>query len=286
MLRESVTLPFTSVVSYHTNPLTCGVAKFGKLLAERLGVPFVGWRESSGWGDLPLVSLKCSELSVSECLSFVARVDSPFGVFWHDSGNLPITESAEYVFYADPSLGYPGFWCPSLIEAKKRHVRLFSFGMAHKLQVEKYRRVRQLLDDAQQPFHLRVSVGLHEGTSLDGAEKHFDALKDIMGSENVTVLGILSDDAVSEELNASDYVLAFFEKGVRANNTTVHAALEHGCSVITTHDTQSPEILWHVTRDISTMTTWPDRKILQSYSWDRLIQQMAKICAASQSAPA
>lgn len=264
--------------------MTCGVAKFNAELAKRLGVPFLPSNMSAG--DFPLFSYKWSEVLADPVADYIynrVRATKRYGVFWHDSGAAGISLGATHVFYADPSLGSPGLWCPSLIEAKKRPVRLFSFGMAHKLQVLKYNRVRQLLDAAQQPFHLRVSVGLHEGTSLDGAEKHFDALKDIMGPKNVTILGILSDDAVREELHAADYVLAFFEKGVRANNTTVHAALEHGCSVITNHDEQSPEILWQVTRDITAMREWPDRKPLQAYSWERLITEMEKVCARSRS---
>lgn len=273
-----MSLPFTSVVGYHMNPLTCGVAKFNAELARRLGVPMcplLGERDE--WGDYPLLSLKYSE--------FIGRVGwsypRNYGVFWHDAGAPLISRSASIVFYADPSLGSPGLWCPSLIPARKQLIRLFSFGMAHKLQTEKYRRVRELLDAAQLPYHLRVSVGLHEGTSLDGAEKHFDALKAIMGPEHVTILGILSDEAVSEELHAADYVLAFFENGLRANNTTVHAALETGCEVVTNHDKFTPRELSAATWPIHDMDDWP--QCYTSFTWDNLIRQMEALCAASRS---
>jgi hypothetical protein len=176
-------MKFTSVVSLHTNPTQCGVAKFGKQLADRLGIPFVPLH-GGGWGTSPLFSLKWSEVlnspdaSVLELRSYARHSGKylEFGVFWHDAGDERVTAGAKHVFYADPSLGSPGLWCPSLITPRKSPARLFSFGMAHKLQTDKYRRVRELLDKAEQPYHLRVSVGLHEGTSLDGAEKHFDAL--------------------------------------------------------------------------------------------------------------
>jgi hypothetical protein len=286
-------MKFTSVVSYHTNPMTCGVAKFSAELARRLNVPFVGLSAVHRWGGFPLLSLKMAE--VGEVWGHRPWVQTPFGVFWHDAGLKYVTDSAAVVFYADPSLGSPGLWCPSLITPRKRPVRLFSFGMAHKLQTDKYRRVRELLDAAGERYHLRVSVGLHEGTSLDGAEKHFDALRDIMGAENVTILGILSDEAVSEELESADCLIAFFEKGVRANNTTIHAAINACLPVVTNHDAESP--LWIVrgTADISTMSTWPERYWLQAasacvavdahdrYSWDGLLKEMKGVCEKSES---
>lgn len=280
--------PFTSVVSLHTNPRTCGVAKFGRELAQRLRVPFCGLE--GDWGRSPLLSLKWSELTDSYDVAFIrARcLIKTYGLFWHDAGDQAVIDNlasrAQHVFYADPSLGSPGLWCPSLLTARKRPVRLFSWGMAHKLQPDRYRRVRELLAD--HPFHLRVSVGLHEGTTLDGAEKHFDQLKDILGPENVTILGLLSDDAVAEELQNADTVLAFFEQGVRANNTTVHAALDAGKRVITNHDANTPAPFRMATLDVNALTAWPaaNRSAVAAYSWDNLIKEMERLCVRSASA--
>jgi hypothetical protein len=281
-------MKFSSVVSYHTNVRGCGVANFSKQLAGRLGIPFVGFDDE--WGMAPLFSLKWSELTPDDrdkwrdAITYVWDLGSEVSVFWHDQGDEAVTNCAEHVFYADPSLGSPGLWCPSLITPRKRPMRLFSFGMATRLQTDKYTRVRELLDAAGERYHLRVSVGIHEGTSLDGAEKHFDALRDIMGPEHVTILGILSDDAVSEELHAADYVLAFFEKGVRANNTTVHAALEHGRRVITNTDIDSPEAFAANTLDIGSIRQWPtplDWKYL--FSWEHLLGAMKGVCDKSRS---
>lgn len=279
-----MTLPFTSVVSLHTNPLTCGVGKFSRQLAQRIGVPFAGLYEPERWGGHPMWSLKWSE--VVESMTPALEWPDTFSVFWHDAGQSWITRRATHVFYGDPSLGSPGLWCPSLITPRPRPVRLFSFGMASKLQTERYRTVQKLLADANQPYHLRVSVGLHEGTSLDGAEKHFDALKDIMGDQHVTILGILSDDAVSEELYAADYVLAFFEKGLRANNTTVHAALEHGVDVISNCEIDSLHPLALMVRNIDAIAEWPKPgfgKFHSFYSWDNLISEMKGVCDKSKS---
>ena len=252
--------------------MTCGVAKFSAELAKRLDVPFVGFGDSCG--DRPLLSLKWSEIASVPGL----KVPRHYSVFWHDSGSPYLTKHATHVFYADPSLGSPGLWCPSLITPRPRPVRLFSFGMAHKLQTDKYQRARELLDAAGKRYHLRVSVGLHEGTSLSDATQHFDALKDIMGEENVTILGILSDDAVSEELSNADYVLAFFEKGLRANNTTVHAALDVGKNVVTNHDKDTPLLLKMSTWNVTAAGHWPRPAAMGAYSWEHLIEDMRKEC--------
>ena len=275
-------LPFTSVVSYHTNVFGCGVARFGEQLAKRLSVPFVATSQVSRWGRFPLLSLKASEMAMVDRIALLAKVGGAFGVFWHDKGEEAVTDCASIVFYADPSLGSPGLWCPSLLTpTKPRTVRLFSFGMAHKLQTQHYAKVRQLLDAAGLRYHLRVSVGLHEGTSLSDATKHFDTLHDVMGAENVTILGILSDDAVAEELQNADYVLAFFEKGLRANNTTVHAALERGCLVITNWDEDTRGLLRLDTLNIGDLDVWPMHGT--AFGWDALIEAMKGVCENSKS---
>jgi hypothetical protein len=281
-------MQFTSVVSLHTNTVGCGVAKFSAELAKRLGVPFVSVFRRELWGAFPLLSLKWSEVEESDySMDFIGRhVAKPFGLFWHDRGSGVLSSIASHVFYADPSLGPNGLFCPSLLEpVKPRAVKLFSFGMAHKLQPQGYERVKELLDAAGLRYHLRVSVGLHEGTSLSDATKHFDALKEILGPEHVTILGILSDEAVNLELQDCDHVLAFFETGVRANNTTVHAALQAGKSVITNHDAQTPGFLKAATRDIVTRQAW-ESSIPYHYSWENLIARMEQIYAATVNRPA
>jgi hypothetical protein len=280
-----MSLPFTSVVSYHTSEYGCGVAKFGKLLAEKLGVPFISL--DGRWGAFPLVSLKWSEVtdepeyrfSIREYLSERSKEGLKHGVFWHDRGDQSvldnISSAASVIYHADPSLGPNGLWCPSLLTpSKPRTVKLFSFGMAHKLQTQHYAKVRQLLDAAGLDYQLRVSVGLHEGTSLSDATQHFDALYEVMGRDKVTILGILSDDAVQEELHSADYVLAFFKDGVRLNNTTVHAALDAGCDVIT----NGTPIL--NTMSLDYLDAWPSR--YNPCDWEHLITRMTEIYAATQ----
>jgi hypothetical protein len=251
------------------NPFTCGVAKFNQELAKRLGIPCVGFYGICG--PHPLLSLKWSEIT-----DVRAHLPDVFSVFWHDAGAEWVTARAKAVYYADPSLGSPGLWCPSLLPPPApRVVRLFSFGMAHKLQTAPYAKVRSLLERAGVDYRLRVSVGIHEGTSLDDATQHFDALREIMGAEKVTVVGILSDEAVAEELRDADYVLAFFEQGLRANNTTVQAAVAAGCEVLSNLDALTPQPMARLVADPMRWTRWPFRERVETpYTWDALVARL------------
>jgi hypothetical protein len=71
---------------------------------------------------------------------------------------------------------------------------------------------------------------------------------------------------------------------VRANNTTVHAALEHGCRVISNIDDDSPEFFAANLLDIVRIARWPkplDWTYL--YSWEHLLGAMSGVCARSKS---
>lgn len=271
MLRSGgVALPFSSVVSLHTNEFGCGVAKFSKELARHLGVPFVGLRDCiAGGSRFPLFSLKMSELDMMPYSLF----DGEYGVFWHDVGDHRITRQAKIVYHADPSLGPNGLWCPSLLTpSKPRTVRLFSFGMAGRLQLDQFEDVKALLQVAGLDYQLRVSSGLHEGTSLADAMHGFDDLSTLMGPDRVTFLGILSDAALLEEIHAADYVLSFFKGGVKANNTTVHAALDAGAKVITNGCLRDAI-------NLDELQGWPMKP--SPYSWGHLIASMERIYAKS-----
>lgn len=270
-------MKFSSVVSLHTNPYGCGVAKFGAELAKRLSIPFVGI--NGPWGHAPLFSLKWSEPNPMQQDLLVREIiqHGNCSVFWHDIGDPRITKAAKHVFYADPSLGAPGLWCPSLLTpSRPRTVRLFSFGMAGKLQLDHFEDVKALLQVGGFDYHLRVSSGLHEGTSLSDAMRGFDQLRDLMGHDNVTFLGILSDDALLDELHNADYVLAFFKDGVRYNNTTVHAAADAGCRIITNGRPLRKALT------IETMDRWPTHTEY-GWSWEALIEAMRQECEKSES---
>jgi hypothetical protein len=90
----------------------------------------------------------------------------------------------------------------------------------------------------------------------------FDELQDIYG-EHIYFLGYMSDTAVYNYLIDTTFFAAFFDKGVRANNTTVNAAMACGSVVLTNFDAYSPGAFEHMHNVIDihrceTLPTEPD----------------------------
>jgi hypothetical protein len=101
-------------------------------------------------------------------------------------------------------------------------------------------------------------------------------------------LGKLSDVAVFNELRAATFFAAFFEHGVRANNTSVASAMERGAVVITNLDEHSPLELVHMENviDIERCDALPldaptlermslrARELGRARGWDALVEQL------------
>ena len=186
-------------------------------------------------------------------------------------------------------------FCPGTILNPQRFQRtelsVFTFGMAHKIRVPLYRRLRDLLDATGQSYSVYVSTALHENTSFDGSfVVRFEELQSIFNGQ-VYFMGYLSDTAVFNHLMDCTFLAAFFEKGLRANNTTVNAAMEVGCAVITNLDEHSPVGLTHMQNviDINLCDRLPDTEQTQrigraareiahgQYGWDRLVAQLRPV---------
>ena len=103
-------------------------------------------------------------------------------------------------------------------------------------------------------------------------------------------LGNLSDVAVYNRLRESTFFAAFFDRGVRANNTSVAAAMETGAVVITNLDELSPPEYVHGENviDIERCDQLPtDPAVLDAMraravetaakrGWDALVARMAE----------
>jgi glycosyltransferase involved in cell wall biosynthesis len=141
---------------------------------------------------------------------------------------------------------------------------LLTFGMAHKIRSEGYRRLAYLLERDSRTFRLEISTALHEGGTFD--ESFFTVSEEISAafSGNVRFLGFLTDAEVSERLLTVDALVAFFPSGVRENNTTVLSAMSHGCPVISNLDGFSPEWMAHnkTIFDISQLVEFPQKSEL------------------------
>lgn len=277
-------MKFSSVVGYHSDPNRCGVARFNVELAKRLGVPFVGI--DGEWGDHPLLSLKWSEMTGAA----VPR-RPPYTIFWHDAGEPSLTAQAERVFFATD------FACPPApipTYLTRPAIRLFAFGMAHRMQREPYRKIKALIDAIGATFDLRISMALHEGTDIHDALLRCEELEAVVGQGNLKVLGCLSDFALAEELRDAHAVCAFFPQGVRANNTSVHTAMQAGAPVITNLDADSPREFQHgiTVIDLPQLGMWPSYHQLRAvaragqamsqerFSWETFLAKLEAACGS------
>lgn len=303
------------IAGYHLNPWTCGIAKFNDILGRNLEVPVVGIGspELAGYRR-PLLSLKMSEFTEADARQLAEWVEAHAGrfeLFLHAFDGTPMEQrllsAAARVYCGNRELFHglsPSrpdiveLFCPGTLLNPQRfqntELSVFTFGMAHKIRVPLYRRLRDLLDATGKSYSIYVSTALHENTSFDGSFiVRFEELQALFGA-HVYFMGYLSDTAVFNHLVECNYLAAFFEKGLRANNTTVNAAMESGCAVITNLDEHSPQGLVHGKSviDINICDTLPDieqaakigraaRDIAHSqYGWDSLVAQLRQVVQA------
>lgn len=271
------------------------MARFNTELARRFNVPHLPLFSRQS-GEAPLLSLKWAELDDSTRMGLHAWARAHagrFDVFWHDGGDDVVSACAFRCFAGDATFRADalGLWAPPLVVPVTHapfEVSLLTFGMAHKLQTGPYRQVQQLLERANIAPRMRVSVALHEATSLEDVTDHFDTLRDLFGLDRVQVLGVLSDTGLAEALRDADVLLAFFGRGVRANNTTVHAAMAEGCPVLTLLDADSPADYQHgqTVMDLAQLDRWPALWRWQeigangaalhrtTYTWDKFMARL------------
>jgi len=217
-----------AILSYHMNPLCCGVAKFNHALAKRLGVPCAPLTETKY--RHPLLSVKASEIDEWPWLTGV------FDVLWHDRGDPIISALAQRVLYAE-DIG-----CPSTVEGNPTRgaYRVLAFGMSHKLALPHFESLKQRLDREHPDYTIELSTAVHEGNPWDEAlTESTEAMRAIFGSR-LRVLGFLADDALAHVLLDVDAVAAFYVPALRANNTTAWAAIEAGKTLYTNRDEWSP----------------------------------------------
>ncbi len=298
-----------AVVTHHHDGFRSGVARFNELLAERLSVPLYGLADDGleAWAN-SLLSFKAGEMSGAERSALAERLSR---ADWHGEaylheyagldlerailsrarrvhcGNLEIYEQVQSL---NPECEI--VWTPGLLVDRRDfepvEVSVFSFGMAHKLRTDMFRRLRDLLDASRRSYAVYVSAANHETSSLEDAQAVFEELHEIF--PGLYFLGNLSDVAVHNQLRRSTFFAAFFPRGVRANNTTVAAAMETGTVVITNLDSHSPAEYVHMENliDLERCKELPsDPAVLQGLreraletararGWDELVERMAR----------
>jgi hypothetical protein len=296
-----------AVVTHHTNPFRSGVARFNQLLAEGLGVPFAAIEEAGG-SRTPLLSFKFEELGEREEQGLAELADGweHHDVFLHTCsgselerrllagarrvlcGNSAIAEGL-----ADLEGHVETLWTPGLIVERRRmaptEVSIFSFGMAHKIRTDRFRRLRDLLEASGRSYSVHVSAATHETSTMRDAEIVFAEMDELF-PDRMYFLGNLSDLAVVHELQRCTFFAAFFQGGVRANNTSVASAMERGAVVVTNLDEASPAELVHMDNviDIEQTDELPfDPLVLRRISvrametarergWDALVERLRR----------
>jgi hypothetical protein len=300
------------IVGYHLNPWTCGIAKFNTILSSHLHVPVVGVQgvELNNY-QRPLLSIKMSEFSAVDAAELDVWSQSHahhFELFLHAFDGTDVEKRllqvADRVYCGNAELfrdllpirsDVVELFCPGTILNPQRfqasELSIFTFGMAHKIRVPLYRRLRELLEAAGKSYSIYVSTALHENTSFDGSfVVQFEELQALFEGK-VYFLGYLSDTAVFNQLLDATFLAAFFEKGLRANNTTVNAAMECGCTVITNLDEHSPNGFEHMKNviDINLCKQLPNSEQTErigraaheiaraQYGWDHLVAQLRPV---------
>jgi len=256
---------YACVASFHVNPYTCGVARFNSSLARSLRTTVSTLDDALKIRQARvLLSIKLQEIDESglaTLATILERQDLGFDLFLHacDFSELEnrLLEKSGRVFAASSEIGdqvkqrrsdvvslyAPGAAISTVREASE--INLLTFGMAHKISANGYRKLGKILSSGRRTFQLDVSSALHEGTNFDenfflvGAE-----ISEVFGG-NVVFLGFLADDEVSRRLQSATALVAFFPSGVRENNTTVMSAMAHGCAVISNLDASSPKWMEH-----------------------------------------
>ena len=274
-----IIMSYSILVSYHTNPYTCGVARFNQALATALSIPICAVTKlAADKSDILLLSLKFEEMSTDIAQNLLVDLQvagAKFDLFLHGITNTEVEQkfvaSARRVIVAtqeyadlirDQREDVVAYFAPGAADAgitRSAEITLLTFGMAHKIRSEGYRKLGQLLSADSRTVQLEISTALHDGTSF--SEDFFSVGSEIsqVFDGNVSFLGFLADDEVSRRLHAADALVAFFPHGVRENNTTVLSAMAHGCAVITNFDSYSPTWMEHGKSvfDINQLVTFP-----------------------------
>ncbi len=270
-----------AVLSYHLHSDTCGIAKWNARLAQELGVPHQPLADTTA--KHPLISIKLSELDAYAVDRLAARSTGSYDLLWHGPELGVISTRAAMVWHAE-TLG-----CPSPLQGNPTRpgLTVLCFGFAHKIQHAPFMQLKGLLERSQHDYTVCVSTGIHEGHPWDVTTAESKALMATMFGPHLRWLGFLADDAIAKELRDAHLVALFYDPAVRANNTTVWAALDTGTPVITNLDNRSPAELQHGVSvfDLAQLTEWPDaaacrvvrhggRRAASVYSWERVLQHL------------
>ncbi len=270
----------SGIVTYHTDPNTCGVARFNFSLAEAFEIPvikFSDWVDSS-LSNPVLLSLKPSEMSSVDQNRALKKLEGDkltHLVFLHEFENTPletmVTATAKRVVAVDRLVaekakllnnevicGFaPGI--SFIFQDKGTPIRLLSLGMAHKVNGTKFGQLSRIVEIDARHFELRISTAVHEGFTVGASFSHVSDQINKNWNLPFTFLGFISDSLLNEELEMADAVVIFPMSAARESNSSILGALRFGKAVITWLDADSPRWMKHheTLFDVNAMSAFP-----------------------------
>ncbi len=260
---------FDSILGYYMNPLASGIAKFNTLLGEKMNVPYLSFfsQEASSF-KCPILSFKVCELDGYELERLSHWIDhsrangNRFAFYFHHFSDSQfewkVVKNADWIFCSNQEIyqivqahnpNCFSLCCPSTLvderDFPQSSLTVLTFGMAHKIRARRYLKLKELLEDTGLDYSIYMSTAMHDSANFSEALKVVsEEMREIFG-DSIYAMGYLSDVAIYNYLRKCDYLAAFFENGLRANNTTVNAALQNGSAVITNLDSFSPKCIQH-----------------------------------------
>jgi hypothetical protein len=269
--------PFDCVLGLREANPGSGVGLFNEQLARRLGVPYGPLLPALSTARHPLVSLKFEELDSTRrtALAEAARSAShrPLSLFLHtldgSAEEQALIAAARHVFCGNdwiaarlaarlPPRRAVRAFAPSLIDEAATFapaLELFSFGMAGKVDTERFARLAEMLESAGLDYRLVCSLAVHQTSDGRCLPRAVEFLAGCFGSR-LLHLGTLTDAGIAYFLTGRVFV-GFFKDGVRGNNTTLNTALARGCRIVTNLDDYSPPEVRQCPRVIDLDSTTP-----------------------------
>jgi hypothetical protein len=258
------------ILGYHMNPLTCGVARFNRAIADQLELPLHHvFSDESLLARRPLLSFKASEMpqhALDRLSEICDRADvwPHLRLFFHDYSathvEAKLVRRAEKIYCGNEVLtrelralhqNVIPAWCPGYLFERREfdnnaEIKIYTFGMAHKLRTDYFYLLHDLLEQSEKSYVVYISAAIHEDMDLDDSfTSAYEELHQIFG-DKVFFLGFVSDAALHAFLKTSTFFAAFFQNGVRANNSSVNTAMQCGAVVLTNLDEDSPAEFRHL----------------------------------------
>ena len=200
------------ILTYHTNSFGCGVAKFNYMLASYLNCEVKQIFNNYDLKKKILLSIKLNEFDKKDIIKFkkiVSKLNN-FDVFFHDYSESKLEKKivlkANQVICGNKEISNKilknsrnvqtkirNLWSPSTIKKqanKNKRIKLLCFGMSHKVQIKKFKKLKKILDNKfKNNYQINISLALHEYKSFDNEYlKPYKLLKNIQKKLNKTLL--------------------------------------------------------------------------------------------------